>query len=216
MSKPRKITAEERARLNATFGLAAAPKAPDREPNGRRQRPSVTESAEDAMATALQARNRVRRVDDTPEQRMASKAALMGSGVGMCIDAIHDGVDARRNLWGIWQAVCAAKWNYRTRILGTTGTAKGAAIGFIPERMETNQSATVDTRTADEKDAAAIKADAYWRGLYDKLPTPAHKWALRPAMDEVEGALWRDGKPTQTGRTAVAALVILLGMHERR
>lgn len=214
MTKPRKLTAAERERLKpanhsrrlislAGGEVAIAPRAA-----------YEREGPDDAQATALQARNRVRGVDDTPEQRMASKAALMGCGVGMCIDALARA--SHKELWGVWQAICAAKWNYRSRVLGTTGTPQGAAIGFIPERMETNQSATVDLRTADEKDAAAIKADAYWRGLYDRLPTPQHKQALRPAMDEVEGALWRDGKPTAIGARAVDALIKLRAMHEAR
>jgi hypothetical protein len=134
--------------------------------------------------------------------------------VGLCLLSIHPASAAHGPLWEVWGAITSARANYRIRILGTSGNPQGAAIAMVPEPMQTDQSHSVDIRTAEERDISARRAMAYWDGLLSKLPAPQLKWALRAALDEGAGALWRDGKPTARGQTAVQALEMLNVMRE--
>jgi hypothetical protein len=197
--KAPKLTAAQRAHLN------------------RKHRPTQVDGKfaplpqEDPRKTALQARCRDLGKPDTSEARDAANEPMLGTEAGRCIVALQP--QDRAALWDIWQAVCAARNCYRTRILGQTGQPKGASIAFVPDKLETDQSMSVDLRTAEERDMAAKRGDLYWAGLIAKLPTPNHRWSLQPALDETEGALWRDAAPTSRGRLAVAALVLIMGMH---
>ena len=155
-------------------------------------------------------RARMRRM--AKPDKSAARAQLAGTDMGLCI--MHSREDQSR-LWAAWQAVCSARLTYRMRILGTTGQPQGAALAMIPEPMQTDQSHSVDLRTAEERDIAAKRGDEYWASLIAALPAPQYKRALMPAMDETEGALWRDKAPTKRGLTAVQALVLLAAMHEK-
>lgn len=172
-----------------------------------------TNAPEDAASVALQARARIFGGKVTQEAQSACKAALAGCDMGRCLLSLHPLAADHLPLWDVWQAMGAAQANYRARILGTSGQPQGAAIAMIPEPMQTDTGHTVDIRTAEERDAAAKAAQAYWARMLAALPSPQHRWALRPAMDAVEGALWRDCAPTARGRVAVQALVLLAGMH---
>ena len=201
MSKAPKLTAAQRAHLNRKH-----------QPNRDAGKFAATPQ-EDARTVALDARRRIMGKPDTDAARIAANSPMLGTDAGRCIAAMHPQADVQAKLWDIWQAVCAARNTYRTRILGMTGQPKGASIGFIPDKLETDPSMTVDLRTAEERDQAAKRGDLYWASLIAKLPTANHKWALQPALDETEGALWRDAQPTSKGRLAVAALVMIMGMH---
>lgn len=198
--------AMEAASKNIT--LAGGMVVPQR-PTGRDR--TQTNRPKDAADTALNARMRQMGTTDKAQAR----SHLAGDEVGRCIWHHTGKLDVQDNLWGVWQAVCSARLTYRMRILGTTGQPQGAAIAMIPEPMQTDQSFAVDIRTAEERDIAAKRGDEYWASLIAALPTPQHKRSLMPAMDAVEGAMWRDAAPTKRGLTAVQALVLLAKMHER-
>jgi hypothetical protein len=180
----------------------------EQRPNGRDR--TQTHQPKDAADVVLKARMRRMGWPD----KSAARSHLAGDEMGLCIWHDIPSPDEQGRLWAAWQAVCSARLTYRMRILGTTGQPQGAAIAIIPEAMQTDQSHSVDIRTAEERDIAAKRGDAYWAGLIAALPAPQYKRALMPAMDETEGALWRDAAPTKRGLTAVQALVLLAKMHE--
>jgi hypothetical protein len=192
--KPKKIT-------------LAGGQAIEQRPNGRDR--TQTHQPKDAADVVLNARMRRMAKPD----KSAARSQLAGTDMGLCI--VHIMPSDQSRLWAAWQAVCSARLTYRMRILGTTGQPQGAALAMIPEAMQTDQSHSVDIRTAEERDMAAKRGDEYWASLIAALPTPQHKRALMPAMDEAAEVLWRDAAPTKRGITAVASLVLLAAMHER-
>ena len=132
---------------------------------------------------------------------------LCATELGQCI-IYMTGPDDRADLRNAWQAISAARRNYLTRYIGQTGDAKGAAFAMTPEPMQTDPGLRIDIRTAAERDTAAKAAWESWAAKIEALPTPMHMWALRGALLglSAEGGIWRDGKPTATGRLAVVAL----------
>ena len=74
--------------------------------------------------------------------------------------------------------------------------------------METDQSLRVDLRTHDERVRAAKASWAAWEAKIAALPFPQLRWAISGVLRGFmgDGTLWRDAKPTNTGRNVVAAL----------
>lgn len=138
-------------------------------------------------------------------------SVLHESDMGRCILALSNGQE-QADLAAAWAALSAARRNYRVRCIGLSGDPQGAAIGMIPDSMQTDPSLRVDLRTSDERDYAAKRAWAEWQARISALPTPHHIWALRGALDGFmgEGRLW-DGSPTRYGASAAAALKLLTG-----
>lgn len=196
-------TRGQRKRDRQRITLAGGDEATAR-PTGRDRR-HTNQPQEDARAVALTARKRI-----TGKGDKDALDAICGTDMGLCIDFLLTG-DARANLIGAWEAISAARRNYRARIIGKTGEPQGAAIAMIPERVETDQGYRVDIRTSDERDRAAKAAWASWQSRIDALPTPLHKWALHGALDGFmgTGVLWRDARPTSKGEIAVASLRIV-------
>lgn len=184
-------------------------KAIEQRPSGR-DRSHTNKPAEPADRVALEARMKRMNWPD----KTSARSHLAGDDMGLCIWHQHSALDVQDKLWDVWQGMCSARLTYRMRILGTTGQPQGAAIAMVPEPMQTDQAHTIDIRTAEERDIAAKRRREYWASLINALPAPQYKWALMPAMDAVEGALWRDAAPTKRGMTAVQALVLLAEMHE--
>lgn len=163
----------------------------------RRERP------EDPRKTALEARCRRSGITDPKD----AARALLGTEMGLCINASATGQELA-DLTEAWQAISASFRNYRLLVIGQTGDPQGAAIGMIPDRVETDPSLRVDLRTLDEKVAAAKSSKAAWDAKINALPVPNMKWALRGALDGFMGedTLWRNLQLTTTGRLAVEAL----------
>ncbi|MEH7827653.1 hypothetical protein [Gemmobacter denitrificans] len=203
--------AKRRARKRRVISLPGGVEIAQR-PTGR-DRTHTNQPAEDARKPALQARCRMAGCPTTPEQLRASTAPLRGSAVGLCIEAIHHQPEKRARLWDTWQAISAARENYRLRYLGTTGHPQAAAIAMMPDPMETDPSLRVDLRTAEERDTAAKRADHEWSRAIEALPMPQHRMAIRSAIDGFiggdVGALWRDARPTPNGQMVVRALELL-------
>lgn len=197
------------ARRRRKITLAGGETAPNPARGKDRRGTYPRETAEDTQKTALEARVRVFGATGSREDILAPRAA---SQVGYCVTALalRDDIPA---VWQAWQSISTARRNYRTRILGVTGDAKCANIGMIPERMETDQSATIDVRSADERDQAAKRAWADWQARIAALPTPQMRWAIRAALDDgINPMAWTfwDGAPTAQGVVLVAALVNLM------
>jgi hypothetical protein len=170
-------------------------------PSGR-DRTHTNQPPEDARMTALAARER--------HTGLTGKDALdpaQETDLGRCIVHLTHG-DERAQLLDAWGEISAAHRNYRMIYVGQTGNPQGAAIGFIPDRLETDPSLRVDMRTHDERVAAAKSAWAAWDARMKAMTFPQMIWALRGALDGFMGdaSLWRDRSPTSLGKLAVEAL----------
>lgn len=157
--------------------------------------------AENPRATVIAARLRLADISEDD-----ALLPLSGDDMGRCIMHAERGHDTRLRLWGVWQAMCAAQANYRTRILGQSGNPQGSAITMTPDPMQTDTSLVVDIRTADERDRAAKVAHTNWTRRINALPINK-RWCIREALIGFSRAsLWRDKAPTSTGLVAVDAL----------
>lgn len=194
--------ASRKNRRRKKAGITADPMAlapvPKRQPNGQKRR--TGEPPATATVEAARMRHCAVAQDDALDP-------VLGTDMGRCIRALADS-DERRLLIDTWGALSAARRNYKLRIIGQTGEPQNAALPMIHDVMETDPSLTVDLRTAEERDRAAIRAWRAWAEAIAALPLPGLKWAIRGALDGFlgEGRLWADGAPTSTGRAAVHAL----------
>lgn len=162
---------------------------------------------EDARRAALEARCRVSGFPVTPDTLKAAVAPSFGDDVGLCINAILKGDEATK-AWDTFTHLCASHRNYQMLYVGQTGSPQCAAIAMIPEPMETDPSLRVDLRTHDEKVQAAKASWAAWEAKIAALQFPQFRMAVNGVLRGFfgDGTLWRDGKPTDTGRTVVAAI----------
>ena len=161
------------------------------------------------MRVALSARARHYTGKDSEDTRRAMKGVHMGNQLGWVLECEESSKDARRDLWATFEVWCAAEANYRRRYLGQSETAKGAAIGYVPDRMETDKSHSVDLRTSDERDRDAVNTWMRWKGYLGHL-SALHCSALHQARLG-QGDLWKDSVPTRAG---LLALVALRALHD--
>ena len=189
-----------RARAKTTLSDGTA--VPQVHPNDPKR-----EKPEAANKSALKTRLRIRGIPETPDNMNRAVAPAFGHDVGLCIDAILKG-DSAKAAWETFAAMSAAHRNYQMLYVGQTGTPQCAAIAMIPEPMETDPSLRVDLRTHDEKVRAAKASWQAWEKRISALPFPQMKMAINGTLRGFlgDGSLWRDAKPTDTGRTVVAAL----------
>lgn len=166
------------------------------------------ENAEDPTLVVAIARMRKTGIKDQKD----AIQPICGTDVGLCIRSMVKG-DEFTALVNAWEALSASHANFRMLIVGQTGNPKGATIAMVPDRMEVNQSLRVDLRTPEERISAARASWEGWERKINALPIPQLKWAIRGALNGFmgEGQLWRDGAPTVTGKTTVAALRALAG-----
>lgn len=192
--------AERKRRKKARITLPGGDAIPQRA-TGRDRR--HTNQAEDATATAANARQRHTGIKDAQD----ALQPICGTDLGLCIRATTTG-DERKALENTWAAISASHRNYRLLFVGNTGNPQGAAIAMVPEPMQADQSLRVDIRSHDERVSAAKASWQGWEGKIAALPTPLHKWALRGALNGFlgEATLWKDQAPTDKGRAAVDAL----------
>ena len=147
------------------------------------------------------------RMMDSRAVMQAANLAVLGHDLGKCINALSTG-DEQSKLIDTWETLSASHRNYRMRYIGQTGDPKGASIGMVPDRTETDQSLRVDLRTPEEKAEQAKASWAAWEAKINALPSPQLKWAIRGVLQGFmgEATLWRDQAPATAGRVAVAAL----------
>jgi hypothetical protein len=199
--------AQRRRRKKARITLPGGQQI-DQKPTGR-ERVDVGQrkQAEDPRQSALKTRLRISGIPDTPEARKAAVAPDFGHDVGLCVRAILKGDDAAK-AWDTFAALSASFRAYQLHYIGQTGNPQCAAIAMIPEPMETDPSLRVDLRTHDEKVRAAKASWQAWEKRIAALPFPQMRWAISGTLRGFlgDGTLWRDAKPTDTGRAVVAAL----------
>lgn len=200
-SKAAKRRARKRITLPGGQQIDQKPTGRDRVDVGQRKQ------AEDPLKTALKTRLRIAGIPDSPEARKAAVAPDFGHDVGLCIRATVKG-DAATKAWDTFTHLSASYRNYMAFYIGQTGNPQCAAIAMIPEPMETDPSLRVDLRSHDEKVRAAKASWAAWEKRIADLPFPQMRWAINGTLRGFlgDGTLWRDAKPTDTGRTVVAAL----------
>jgi hypothetical protein len=155
---------------------------------------------EDARATALAARER-----HTGQTGKDALDPALSTDLGRCIDRLTHG-DERARLLETWNAISAAHRNYCMLYLGQTGHSQGAAMGYISEPMETDQSLRVDLRTHDERVASAKAAWNAWDARFMRLSL-LQRVAISYALND--GCMWRDKNPTPRGRITVEALRLM-------
>ena len=199
------------AKRRAKKALPKLAETPRRQPNGQRRHRA--DAPKDPLKTALSARCRIFGVPDTPTNRKALSGQHSGSQIGMVMLSECDPGDIP-GLWSVWQGFCMAERTYRIRILGMSVTAKGAAIQMVPDKMEADQSHTIDTRDSDTRDRDAVNNWMHWRGLIGQLHTPQQSLLHRAEQDNGR-ALWNEG-PTPTGKATLDALKALAEAKETR
>ena len=158
---------------------------------------------QDPRKTALQARCRLFGVSDTKKNMIALSGQHNGSQLGLVMQSSVPPHEIP-GLWAIWQGFATAERTYRLRYLGQSGTAKGASISMVRERMETDQSHSVDLRSQEERDRDAVNNWMRWRGYIGHLSAAAQT-LLHDLDQDRDGALW-DGAPTVKGLATLAAL----------
>lgn len=159
---------------------------------------------DDPRKTALTARQR----------RMGGKGSLDDANAPMltselgCIIASKLKRDEAAQLWSLWQQYSMAERTYRIRYIGTTGDPQGAAIQMVPEPMQSDQSASVDMRSQDERDRDAVNNWMRWQGHLGCL-TAHQASALRQAERGNGKLLWDEGIATNAGLYTFDALLAL-------
>lgn len=153
----------------------------------------------------LRVKSLAKKVDEARRKKAGSD--MFETDVGYCANHLLSPKDAA-TVVKTFNHISASYRNYMVYFVGQTGNPKCAAIAMIPDAMETDPSLRVDLRTHDEKVSAAKASWAAWEKRMNALPFPQMKWALGGALRGFlgDGTLWRDAKPTHTGRTVVAAL----------
>lgn len=174
---------------------------PKKQPNGRTRR---QQGEGDPRKAALDARCDRYGLERNVKNRRAVSGAYSGSDAGRCI-AYRRADHAASNLWSVWQGYCQANETYRARYIGVSESPKGASIDMAPERMETDQSHSVDPRSQEEKDRDAVSAYMRWEGLLMQLDR--HQMtAIKAARTIDEGVLWMNSAPTLRGQTFISAI----------
>lgn len=174
---------------------------PKKQPNGRTRR---TSDAGDPRKVALDARCGLQGVEATAKNRAALSAPYSGSDAGRCIGFQNDHGRATA-LWNVWQGYCQADRTYRVRYIGQSEDPQGAAIAMTPERMETDQSHSVDLRDQDQRDRDAVSSWMRWEGYLMRLDR-AQMAAIKAARTVPADVLWAEARPTKRGEAFIDAI----------
>lgn len=197
-----------RAAFKAAVQLAPIkrPEAQSRDGNGRFSRPK-----EDPMRTALNSRCLRFGLSPNAENREICRSPWMCCDIGFVIEARTSGRDhmhRKSRLWDVFARWCRAEATYRARYLGQVEAPASAALQMVPDAVETDPSATVDTRDQDQRDRDAVNNWMRWQGFLGRLSADA-RTLLQCARRGDGPPLWRDGQPTDAGLRALVALVEL-------
>ena len=170
-------------------------------------------SEHDPRKTALDARCRIFGVEPSRANREALTGQHSGSQIGLVIErcGLSNEIPA---LWRTWQGFCMAMRTYRLRYIGQSGTAKGASIAMVPDRMETDQSHSVDLRSIEERDRDAVSGYMRWHGYLMHLSAYDQR-ILHDLEQDRDEAIWRRGKPTGRGMDTLEALRRLRDVVEK-
>jgi len=196
-------------RAKKLAGVADIAETPKREANGCFAN-RIRQQTDDPQKTALQARVRQSGGEDTKEGRSAVSAPHMGCQMGLVMDHAIAGDVKRDTITALWRTF--SDWrmveaSFKWRYLGQSEYAKTASIQMMPERFEADASHTVDLRSEEEKDQAAISVWKHWQGLLGHLDRNMLAVLNDARLDRA--TLFRGGKPTRRGIYALESLKAL-------
>jgi hypothetical protein len=152
----------------------------------------------EARLTVVEARQRqIPRLDPK-----AATDPLCGSGVGRCLRAV-----AREpaRLHALWVDYGAAVMAYRKRYIGQSGTPTAQRIEMMPERFQVPEGHSVDTRSAEERDRAAVSRYMEWEGRLMRLSRDDMR-RIKQSLDAEDEYYWRDRDATVHGELLVRSL----------
>jgi len=208
MSMAYSKAAKRRARKLAGVDLAEVPRPKSR--GGKRMRELSLDGHKGVMKAVIDARLRQSGMADTRENRKAVSAPHMGYKIGLVMNHAITGPGKRDKITKLWRTFddwSAAESAYRRRYVGQSEYANNAALQMLPERFEADTSHTVDLRSDEEKDRAAINGWKHWQGLLGHLDR-SMLVALHDARLE-RAELFKDQKPTPRGMYALESLKAL-------
>ena len=217
MSKTDRMKKRERAKADWQASVKLAP-APKRTQQPRSREGRFSRESDDPQRGALNARCIRFGLDPVARNREIVASPWMCCDLGFVMEARVSGRDhmqQKARLWDVFSRWTRAEATYRARYLGQGEQPAGAALQTIPDRMETDQSATVDIRAPEERDRDAVTGWMRWQGFLGHLPRDGSA-ILHNARRDDGPALWRDGAPTSAGLVALAALRDLADVTERQ
>jgi len=203
----------DRAKKRASLPKLAPTPKPKKRGKARMAEIATEPDRHDPRKTALEARCRLAGVVATKDTLNAATAPHMGAQLGLALERICT-ADEIKSAWMTWQGFCAAERTYRIRYIGQSGDAKGAAIAMVPDKMQTDQSHSVDLRDSEQRDRDAKSNWRRWRGYLSHLSARERQLIIHAERDG--RALWENAGPTQRGRDTVAALMRLVDVLEAR
>ena len=202
----------KKARKAMDDACALAP-IPRRTAQPRNREGRFTRPEEDPRRQALDARCVRFGLKPSASNREIVKSPWMGCDMGFVIEARCGDREAAR-LWDVFSRWSRAEATYRARYLGQVEQPAGAALQMVPDRIETDPSATVDARTADELDRDAVNAWMRWQGFLGHMSADMQS-RLHSARRGDGRPLWLDQAPTTAGLVALEALRHLADVSER-
>jgi len=204
MTKAYSKAAKRRAKAEMPV-LAASPKRGKDKCFIERTRQQPQDKTPDKAA--LEARCKMQGIRADADNRTAMRAPYAGSDQGRCI-AHGKTHDQAMRVWQVWQGYGQANLTYQSRYIGQSENPKGATLAMAPDRMETDQSHSVDLRDQDERDRDAVSNYMRWEGLMMKIDRK-HMAAIKAARTVPEGVLWSDTAPTLAGYRFAEAIQAL-------
>jgi hypothetical protein len=201
MTKARTKSARRKQRKLRKITLPGGMKTPQPPTQGRRT--DLNQEPANTLALAT----RARLTGCTPDE---ARDPLTADDIGRCIRYLHSNPDNRRELFAIWNDLTAARHHYVTLCLSLPVAAPGATLPVLPEQIQTDTTTAPDTRSVEERAAAARTAWAAAFARTAALPPP-QRAALRAHLIGIGRAAWDSyrTRPTTTGILIVAALYSL-------
>lgn len=165
----------------------------------------------DPREVVLSARCRRLGMKDTPENRAALSLPIFGDMAGIAISIGSSDAMDRDRLWSCLLSISRAMTVYHARILGQPIFAKCGRMEYLPERLETSaeDDAPADTRTAAERERAAVNAWMHWHGMVGRLS--AHEQTALWDGVYQRTHLHHGGRLTASGGQFVRALRVIEG-----
>ena len=202
MNNKTKRKKADSAHFNKAFGLPAIKKDTDMRTTEGKIRSAMDA---DPTNTALSARSRHYGGGTSADDREAMRPPHMGHDLGRVLNHTKEGKDQIARLWTVWCGLTSARRTYRMRVLGTTGSPKGATMEMVSGNSGDDERQPADIRSEDEKDADARRQWIYW---LVKLSAISCDMVSRLFMAEngTNKPFWINGHPTIEGMLTADAL----------
>ncbi|MBC22293.1 MAG: hypothetical protein CMJ32_00045 [Phycisphaerae bacterium] len=189
----------ERREMEEQFGLGQTKRAP------RRGRPPRSTDI-DTQNVVLAARCRQQGRRATVKDMLAVKEAINSSLIGLAIKATLTPEEAME-AWDAFVHYDHDCRRFEMLVLNRQSSPKSATLEMMPDRMETDPSASVDDRTEEERHRAAVNKRDAWRSHLGTLGEPG-AGLIREARHRPPETWWdtHTATPTRKGRILARAL----------